>query len=186
VSTQNPVQPVIQADPLTKLIRIDLPADIQRLKAAKLSPEMLQSELVGTVMFYLRSLGEHQIQVRDWAANFLFGIQGELESHDDRLDEVEGDSSQTTQIEQEDADKLLLYLAGSKWLIEEAQKTQVDPEARQKLAELLTLGNECEELIRQNVLIEVPDDEDEEGEEGEESEEGEDEEGEDKDEGPVQ
>lgn len=168
MTTQQPEQPMA-IDQLTKLVRVDLPADVQRLKSKPLPAEQLQGEIAGTVMFHQRSLGENMIQIRDWAAQYLFGMTAHLESIEDRLEELETEGNQGTQIEQEDADKLLLFLAGAKWLIEETQKTQVDPEAKKKLAELLMLGNECETLIRENVLIEVP--EDEEGEEGEEGDE---------------
>ncbi len=183
MTTQQPGQPgqPIQIDPLSKLVQVDLPADIKRLKSTKMSTEQVQSELTGTVMYYLRSLGEYQIQVRDWATTFLFGIQGHLESIEDRLDELESDQEQGTQVEQEDADRFLMFIAGARFIIEETMKTQPDPEAKQKLQELLDLGASCEATIRENVLIEVPEDEDEEDEE-----EGDEEEEEEQEPEPVQ
>jgi hypothetical protein len=168
VTTQAPVNPTIQMDPLTKLVRTDLPADVQRLKGKLLPPEQLQGEMTGTVMFHQRSLGEHMIQIRDWAAQYLFGMTAHLESIEDRLEELESEGvAQSTQIEQDDADNMLKYIAGSNALLVELQKTQVDPEAKLKLQELINLGSTCEEMIRANVLIEVPDDDDEESGEGE-------------------
>jgi hypothetical protein len=125
VTTQAPVNPTIQMDPLTKLVRTDLPADVQRLKGKLLPPEQLQGEMTGTVMFHQRSLGEHMIQIRDWAAQYLFGMTAHLESIEDRLEELESEGvAQSTQIEQDDADNMLKYIAGSNALLVELQKSQ--------------------------------------------------------------
>jgi hypothetical protein len=147
-----------EIDELAKMVHADMLADTKRLKELQsVNPELLHKEMVSTVMYYLRKLGEQTLGVRNWMYQCVQGLG-------DHITEVEalagGSSDGETQLTEEDAEKILKLATAARTLCDELLKTQQTEDGKQKLEEIKQLADECESMASDNVLVE--DDEDDE------------------------
>lgn len=181
-SPQPAAPPEMPVDALLKLAQEDIPREQARLRAlakTDITPERLLTEMHGTLLDISKDMARGLVEVRDWAYEYMNGISSHLEATDERLDVIEefgGDSV----LLPDDADVLNGVCNAMRFLATSLLQgpfpiNERDEEGKQKLAELIALADQAEQIVKDAVLvIEEDDDDDEDGddEDGDEANEG--------------
>jgi hypothetical protein len=138
-------------DTWTRFVQQELPAEIDRLRKKPMGIEQLQVEVHSTVLHAVHQLGDMLIKMRDDVYDRLAEHDVELETLDERLDDVDP-SEDETRLLPEDAQAIGKLAAAAKLFAEEALKATHGETAIAKLQEIVTIADYCAELASEKVV----------------------------------